>query len=122
MFNHGPLSSTVHGYQESNDCLHLVTLQDWASSSEVKFSYGPLPNSRLLLLHGFCLPDNPFESVELWAMMEPGAPGFAEKSKVGVGAGREDGSAKFPQNLAPLRYSCEPASNKFCGCQIKIEI
>lgn len=95
MFNHGPLSSTVHGYQESNDCLHLVTLQDWTSGSEVKFSYGPLPNSRLLLLHGFCLPDNPFESVELWAMMEPGAPGFAEKSKVGVGAGRKNGSAIF---------------------------
>lgn len=99
MFNHGPLSSTVHGFQESNECLHLVTLQDWASGSEVKFSYGPLPNSRLLLLHGFCLPDNPFESVELWAMMEPGAPGFAEKSKVGVGAGRENGSANFPQCL-----------------------
>ncbi len=65
-------------------CLHLVTLQGWTSGSEVKFSYGPLPNSRLLLLHGFCLPDNAFEAVELWAMMEPGAPNYAEKSEVGL--------------------------------------
>lgn len=61
-----------------------MTLQGWTSGSEVKFSYGPLPNSRLLLLHGFCLPDNAFEAVELWAMMEPGAPNYAEKSEVGV--------------------------------------
>lgn len=65
-----------------------MTLQDWAAGSEVKFSYGPLPNSRLLLLHGFCLPNNAFEAVDLWAMMEPGAPNYAAKSKVGV----DDGS------------------------------
>ncbi|CAM9227113.1 unnamed protein product [Ectocarpus sp. 13 AM-2016] len=105
MFNHGPLSSTVHGYQESNDCLHLVTLQDWASGSEVKFSYGPLPNSRLLLLHGFCLPDNPFESVELWAMIEPGAPGFAEKSKIMLDNGVDPSKRPFfltSKGLDPL--------------------
>ncbi|CAM9615510.1 unnamed protein product [Pylaiella littoralis] len=82
MFNHDPVSETVHGFQESNQCLHLVTLQSWASGSEVKFSYGPLPNSRLLLLHGFCLPSNAFESVELWTTMEPGAPGYAAKQKI----------------------------------------
>ncbi|CAM9830555.1 unnamed protein product, partial [Hapterophycus canaliculatus] len=82
MFNHNPRSSTVHGFQESNQCLHLVTLQEWPAGSEVKFSYGLLSNSRLLLLHGFCLPDNPYESVELWAMMEPGAPNYDAKTKV----------------------------------------
>lgn len=45
MFNHDPRSSTVHGFQESNQCLHLVTLQDWPSGSEVRTSdafYNPL--------------------------------------------------------------------------------
>lgn len=81
MFNHDPTSSTVHGFQETNQCLHLVTLQEWPSGSEVRFSYGPLPNSRLLLLHGFCLPDNVFDAVELWSMMEEQAPNYPAKSK-----------------------------------------
>lgn len=72
-----------------------MTLQDWAAGSEVTFSYGPLPNSRLLLLHGFCLPDNAFEAVDLWAMMEPGAPNYAAKSKVGAdcGSGGSEGTS-----------------------------
>lgn len=82
MFNHDPASSTVHGYQETNNCLHLVTLQEWRAGSEVRFSYGPLPNSRLLLLHGFCLPDNVFDAVELWTAMEEGAPSYHAKIKV----------------------------------------
>lgn len=86
MFNHDPLSSTVHGFQEVNQCLHLVTLQDWRAGSEVRFCYGPLSNSRLLLLHGFCVPDNPFDAVELWATMEDRAPRYAEKMKVPAAA------------------------------------
>lgn len=82
MFNHDPWSSTVHGFQETNQCLHLVTLQDWRAGCEVRFCYGPLSNSRLLLLHGFCVPDNPFDAVELWATMEERAPSHAEKTKV----------------------------------------
>ena len=82
MFNHDPASSTVHGYQETNHCLHLVTLQDWQAGSEVRLSYGTLPNSRLLLLHGFCLPDNAFDAVELWATMEERAPYYDTKTKV----------------------------------------
>lgn len=82
MFNHDPLSSTVHGFQETNDCLHLVTLQDWTAGSELRFCYGPLPNSRLLLLHGFCVPDNAFDAVELWSVIEENAPRYAEKTEV----------------------------------------
>ncbi|CAM9302151.1 unnamed protein product [Ascophyllum nodosum] len=82
MFNHDPASSTVHGYQETNHCLHLVTLQDWQAGSEVRLSYGTLPNSRLLLLHGFCLPDNAFDAVELWATMEERAPYYDTKTKI----------------------------------------
>lgn len=82
MFNHDPSASTVHGFQETNECLHLVTLQAWESGSEVRLNYGPLSNSRLLLLHGFCLPDNLFDAVELWAKMEEGAPDYAVKRKV----------------------------------------
>lgn len=82
MFNHDPSASTVHGFQETNQCLHLVTLQAWEKGSEVRFNYGPLSNSRLLLLHGFCVPDNAFDAVELWLKMEEGAPDYAAKCKI----------------------------------------
>ncbi|CAM9617005.1 unnamed protein product [Discosporangium mesarthrocarpum] len=82
MFNHSPKGQTVHGFQEANDCLHLVTLQAWEAGQEILISYGPMSNARLLLLHGFCLQDNPFDCVELWATMSSDAPGYAVKSKV----------------------------------------
>eukprot|EP00752_Nemacystus_decipiens_P012039 g10674.t1 len=109
MFNHDPGSSTVHGFQESNQCLHLVTLQDWAAGTEVKFSYGPLPNSRLLLLHGFCLPDNAFEAVDLWAMMEPSAPNYATKSKILKKNGVDSSTRPFVLTAKGLDPSLLPA-------------
>eukprot|EP00903_Cladosiphon_okamuranus_P007725 g7485.t1 len=109
MFNHDPSSSTVHGFQESNQCLHLVTLQDWAAGSEVKFSYGPLPNSRLLLLHGFCIPNNAFEAVDLWAMMEPGAPNYAAKSKILKENGVDPSTRPFVLTAKGLDPSLLPA-------------
>lgn len=105
-----PRSRSVAIYVQ---CLHLVTLQDWAAGSEVKFSYGPLPNSRLLLLHGFCLPDNAFEAVDLWAMMEPGAPNYAAKSKVGVDGGSEPGRVQISREKCRLASLEVCSSNKF---------
>lgn len=50
-------------------CVIQLPCDGWLGIGELFISYGALPNLRLLLLYGFSLPDNPYDSVPLWASM-----------------------------------------------------
>mmetsp|Transcript_28499 Transcript_28499/g.37278 ORF Transcript_28499/g.37278 Transcript_28499/m.37278 type:complete len:566 (+) Transcript_28499:23-1720(+) len=82
MFNHDPGAAVMHGFQDLNNCLHIVTFQDWTPGNEISINYGPIPNSSLLQLYGFVILDNPFDSVKLWATMSPDCPDFTIKKQV----------------------------------------
>ncbi len=84
----------------------LFTRRDF---SQAFIYYGPIPNSRLLRLYGFVVPDNPHDSYDLVLATHPSAPLFAEKHKLWESAGLHSTSTisltladPLPKNV--LRY------------------
>ena len=69
--NHNPKIEVGHHYHQADDYLYLVAggQQRFKQGDELFLNYGPLSNSKLLMLYGFCLLDNPFNDVEIWATM-----------------------------------------------------
>lgn len=67
LLNHCPTSQVGHAYNAQNDSLYLVTGQRIARGGEVSLHYGPCANSRLLMLYGFTLSNNPYDAVDLFA-------------------------------------------------------
>jgi hypothetical protein len=59
-----------------------VDLEPLTPGQEIRFSYGPFPNEKLLLVYGFCVPNNPNDAVSIFAPMSPQDPWFNEKSLV----------------------------------------
>ena len=79
MFNHSPQCTTMHGFHDSTDCLHVYSTQTWAQGEELFIHYGPLSNTKLAMFYGFAIPNNEFDYVELWATMSPRAPAYELK-------------------------------------------
>jgi hypothetical protein len=67
MLNHSPSSSVGHIFLPEIDSLALVTNQTLNCEHEITLNYGELSNSKLMMLYGFCLTENPFDSIELYA-------------------------------------------------------
>lgn len=62
---------------------------------QVYISYGPKANGDLLLLYGFCLDRNPYNSVEIKVSLLPGDALFEEKRLFLAKAERRE-SESFP--------------------------
>jgi hypothetical protein len=72
MLNHSPHSSVGHIFLPHLDSLALVTSQPLTNcQQELTLNYGELSNSRLMMLYGFCLVENPFDSVDLYLSPMP---------------------------------------------------
>jgi hypothetical protein len=41
---------------------------------EIFLNYGNFPNEKLLLVYGFCVPQNPFDAVEIYVPISPADP------------------------------------------------
>jgi hypothetical protein len=59
-----------------------VDLEPLQPGQEICFSYGPFPNEKLLLVYGFCIPNNPHDAMSIFAPMSPNDPWFNEKSQL----------------------------------------
>ena len=68
--NHHPKAQVGHAYNAADDKFYLFTGETFSAGKEIFLNYGHVPNSRLMMLYGFALLDNPFSSVDLWATME----------------------------------------------------
>ena len=66
MLNHSNFSSVGHFYDETSDCLNLTTITSLSQSNEITLSYGKLSNTKLMMLYGFTLLENPYNSIELF--------------------------------------------------------
>jgi hypothetical protein len=82
--------STVHTSQCTNESmLHTVTFATVLPlCQQVFISYGPKSNADLLLLYGFSLDRNPFNSVEVSVALASEDPLFPQKRAFLDGAGR----------------------------------
>lgn len=69
LLNHNPSSKVGHAYHDASDSLYLATGQAFGVGEEICLHYGPCSNSRLLMLYGFALSHNVYDSVDLFASM-----------------------------------------------------
>ncbi|CAJ1329061.1 unnamed protein product [Effrenium voratum] len=69
MFNHSHEAvgseDVVLEEREGSEVLVVRAFKDFKAGEQAFYSYSPASNGRLLLMGGFTLPDNPFDSVEL---------------------------------------------------------
>lgn len=69
--NHNPLSHVGHAFSSEQNKFFLFTNQEFENNKEIYLNYGHIPNSRLLMLYGFSLIENPYSSVDMWSSMDP---------------------------------------------------
>lgn len=65
MFNHCDTAKVKVGFNISNGCYEIVTLQPFKKFKEVFINYGPHSNSKLFLEYGFILPSTIHDVVPL---------------------------------------------------------
>jgi hypothetical protein len=87
MFNHSPTSKMSHVMSENGEDFLLYSGQRWEAGSELFLSYGLLPNSRLMMLYGFAIYNNPHAGVDVWAAMDPSGPNYEIKKGILLKAG-----------------------------------
>ncbi|KXX78241.1 Histone-lysine N-methyltransferase setd3 [Madurella mycetomatis] len=109
MLNHSSEVKQCHVYDVSSGNLSVLAGKDYEAGDQVFIYYGPIPNSRLLRLYGFVVPDNPNDSYDLVLATHPNAPLFEQKHKLWVSAGLDSTSTisltltdPLPKNV--LRY------------------
>ncbi|UKZ47468.1 hypothetical protein TrVGV298_001686 [Trichoderma virens] len=87
MVNHSPEVKQCHVYDASSGNLSILAGKDYEAEDQVFIYYGPMPNSRLLRLYGFVIPDNPNDSYDLVLSTHPLAPFYEQKQKLWASAG-----------------------------------
>ena len=65
--NHGIYPHCVHYSQLrlSDECLVFPAVRDVGKNEEIMLSYGAKSNGELLLFYGFCIDDNPYDSIDI---------------------------------------------------------
>ena len=121
--NHSPFSSSyvdarevpkAFPWEEKEDEVVLFADRAYKKFEQVFISYGPKSNADLLLLYGFALDRNPFNSVDLAVGASKDDALYAAKERFARGAGRDVSSAalplyadRFPDELVQfLRMAC----------------
>lgn len=69
--NHSTSSTIGHQYSIQDKHFYIFNNGEIPSSQEIFLNYGNASNSRLLMLYGFTLPENPFDTVSIYATMPP---------------------------------------------------
>ena len=103
--NHSPFSSSyvdarevpkAFPWEEKEDEVVLFADRAYKKFEQVFISYGPKSNADLLLLYGFALDRNPFNSVDLAVGASKDDALYDAKERFARGAGRDVSSAAFP--------------------------
>jgi len=103
--NHSPFSSsyvdareipTAFPWEAKEDEVVLFADRGYKQFDQIFISYGPRPNADLLLLYGFALDRNPFNSVDLRVGATADDPLFERKKAFAEAAGRDVSASAFP--------------------------
>lgn len=73
MFNHSFDAKSTHTFNEKENCFELKLQHSTTSGSQAFINYGPIGNTKLLLLYGFTVHKNPHDYVELIIQLAPNA-------------------------------------------------
>mmetsp|Transcript_11894 Transcript_11894/g.17743 ORF Transcript_11894/g.17743 Transcript_11894/m.17743 type:complete len:511 (+) Transcript_11894:62-1594(+) len=85
LINHNPFANSYvdarnEGWLTQNEVVSVYSDRSYKKMEQIYISYGPKSNSDLLLLYGFALDRNPFNSVEITVSLEQNDPLFGEKN------------------------------------------
>lgn len=125
LFNHNPFANSYidaveEGFFNKREEIIVYSDRSYKRMEQVFISYGPKSNADLLLLYGFCLDRNPFNSVEVTVTLDTTDPLYPQKKAFLAGAGRPEAMAfplyndRYPDEvLQYLRLAClEPRDAK----------
>lgn len=88
LMNHSHSSTLSHSFMDKEDRFVVISHQFWPKDCEILLNYGNVGNSRLLMLYGFTLVKNPYNVVDVYAMMDPSTPHYETKlrllDKIGI--------------------------------------
>ncbi|TFJ81448.1 hypothetical protein NSK_007409 [Nannochloropsis salina CCMP1776] len=109
LINHNPFANTYIVAEKpfkmfnpirGEEVITIYADKDYKKMEQVYISYGPKSNADLLLLYGFCLDRNPFNSVDLTVALLPDDPLFEEKRAFLAQAERREKEAfPYPNEL-----------------------
>ena len=83
MMNHD-FSSEISHAMDSNGNLSVFASESKSiqQGGEIFLNYGDFSNEKLLLVYGFCVPNNPFDSVRIYAPISSEDPLFPVKARI----------------------------------------
>lgn len=97
----------------------LYTDRGYNTMDQVYVSYGPKSNSELLLLYGFLIDRNPYDSVEISVSLNESDPLFEKKKEYLVSSGVEESATfplyfdRYPMELIEFMRFCVSSEHEF---------
>ena len=82
MMNHDFMSRNSHAMDSGGNISVYNGSKIIEAGEEIHLNYGQFPNEKLLLVYGFCVPNNPYDAVEIYAPISPADPLFHVKARV----------------------------------------
>jgi hypothetical protein len=82
MMNHSFTSDVSHAMDNEGNLSVYNGSNIIEPMDEIFLNYGNFPNEKLLLVYGFCIPQNPFDAVEIYAPISPGDPLYQVKARM----------------------------------------
>ncbi|KAJ3141465.1 hypothetical protein HK100_006475 [Physocladia obscura] len=82
MVNHSFSVDQCHAYDKTSKSVKIFAGTHYKKGDEVFINYGKVGNTKLARLYGFVIPNNPFDSFELYLSTSPDAPYFDKKSEI----------------------------------------
>jgi hypothetical protein len=82
MMNHDFVSKLSHAMDSDGNISVYNGSKIIEAGEEIHLNYGQFPNEKLLLVYGFCVPNNPYDAVEIYAPISPADRLFDVKARV----------------------------------------
>jgi len=82
MANHSFEAVATHGFDAPSNTFRITSTAGIAANTQMFINYGPIGNAKLLHVYGFCVPNNPYDYVQMFLGMDPAAELYEQKKEI----------------------------------------